>query len=395
MSDTGETQAVALSVPQFAISLVEAKERWQLLQQFVQQIMVQGEDYGTIPGTPKPTLLKPGAEKLADAYGFQRLFEVMQRLEDWDRGLFSYEVKATLVSKATGQIECEGLGSANSREARYRWRWAWPNDVPAGVVKDTLQKREGRSKAGRPWMQYRLENDDPYTLVNTLLKMAKKRALVDAVLSATRSSGIFTQDVEDMAVETSGRYVEEESGDSPYSAPAAAANDRPPKGGKKQEPPTAPVATLLDRMHVAFDVLQRTPEERQSFARTAFRGHRFSELPGDEQIAIVQQLETEVSVQKLATGAKGDESVIADQETGEIKQNPDTTETAIKAINRLLEASGQPEAWLTEWREKHVPDYKRWGALTPEEQWARVKRLAEDIDMAQAQRPAEQGSLVE
>ncbi|KKK67335.1 hypothetical protein LCGC14_2955110, partial [marine sediment metagenome] len=45
----------------------------------------------------------------------------------------------------------------------------------------------------------RVENDDPYTLVNTLLKMAKKRALVDAVLSATRSSGLFTQDVEDFA----------------------------------------------------------------------------------------------------------------------------------------------------------------------------------------------------
>ena len=27
--------------------------------------------------------------------------------------------------------------------------------------------------------------------------MAKKRALIDAVLSATRSSGLFTQDIED------------------------------------------------------------------------------------------------------------------------------------------------------------------------------------------------------
>ena len=39
-----------------------------------------------------------------------------------------------------------------------------------------------------------------YTLVNTILKMAKKRALVDATLSAGRLSNIFTQDIEDMGL---------------------------------------------------------------------------------------------------------------------------------------------------------------------------------------------------
>jgi hypothetical protein len=37
----------------------------------------------------------------------------------------------------------------------------------------------------------------PFSLVNTLLKMARKRALIDAILSATRASRIFTQDIED------------------------------------------------------------------------------------------------------------------------------------------------------------------------------------------------------
>jgi len=36
--------------------------------------------------------------------------------------------------------------------------------------------------------------------VNTVLKIAKKRALVDATLSVTRSSGLFTQDVEDIEI---------------------------------------------------------------------------------------------------------------------------------------------------------------------------------------------------
>ena len=39
---------------------------------------------------------------------------------------------------------------------------------------------------------------DPYTMDNTVLKMAKKRALVDAALLVGSLSDIFTQDLEDM-----------------------------------------------------------------------------------------------------------------------------------------------------------------------------------------------------
>src|SRR5699024_10296594 len=80
--------------------------------------------------------------------------------EKWDAGIFAYEVKVTLTRKDNNIVEAEGLGSCNCKEATFH-------------------------------------QQDPYTIVNTVLKMAKKRALIDAVLSATRSSGIFTQDIED------------------------------------------------------------------------------------------------------------------------------------------------------------------------------------------------------
>ena len=41
-------------------------------------------------------------------------------------------------------------------------------------------------------------NQDPYTLANTCLKMAKKRAQIDATLTLASLSEIFTQDIEDM-----------------------------------------------------------------------------------------------------------------------------------------------------------------------------------------------------
>ncbi|WP_418719751.1 hypothetical protein [Bilophila wadsworthia] len=43
----------------------------------------------------------------------------------------------------------------------------------------------------------RVEHDNPADYYNTCLKMAKKRALVDAVLTCTAASDIFTQDIED------------------------------------------------------------------------------------------------------------------------------------------------------------------------------------------------------
>lgn len=147
-----------------AVSTVEdALRRQRELQEFVRAMMVEGTDYGVIPGTAKPTLLKPGSEKLCEIYGLAITIpeERIQRHEDWEQGIFAYHVVCSLVSRRDGSTVAEGIGACNSREKRYR-------------------------------------NQDAYTLQNTVLKMAKKRAVVDAALAATRSSGIFTQDVEDL-----------------------------------------------------------------------------------------------------------------------------------------------------------------------------------------------------
>lgn len=158
-------EAAAADVfPDFAISLEEANRRVAMLKEFVREHMVEGEDYGVIPGASnKPTLFKPGAEKLNAIFGLAPLLEITSRVEDWDAGFAAYEVKVTLLNKRTNNVEAEGIGSCNSRERRYK-------------------------------------NQDAANVANTLLKMAKKRALIDATLSATRASGMFTQDLEDIEI---------------------------------------------------------------------------------------------------------------------------------------------------------------------------------------------------
>lgn len=102
---------IATIVPSLAISLEEAKERVEALKQFVIELMVEGVDYGTFEGFQKPTLLKPGAEKLCDVFGFSKHVSIVNRIENWDKGLFAYEVKVTLINKQTDLIEAEGIGT--------------------------------------------------------------------------------------------------------------------------------------------------------------------------------------------------------------------------------------------------------------------------------------------
>ena len=203
------------------VSPAEALRRVQELQAFVQQVMVKDVDFGTIPGTDKPTLLQPGAQKLAEIYGFAIDFEDVNAIEDWDRGFFLYRKKCVLTSRRDGRFICASIGSCNSKEGRYSGRWAFDNEVPAGLDKRLLKMKKFTSKKNhKEYTQYRIPNEDIFSLVNTIEKMACKRALVGAVISATRSAGVFTQDAEDLPAEAFGKAEVERSWDR---APAEAA----------------------------------------------------------------------------------------------------------------------------------------------------------------------------
>lgn len=181
-ADDGMTMVVAPA---------EAKRRLVQLQSFVKSVMRRGEGYGRIPGTQKDCLYKFGAEQLAEIYGLAPDYVIEVATEDWETMFFYFRIRCIL--KRGDRYVSAGLGSCNTREERYAWRWVGEKYLPAGVDKKTL-----RSKRGKFGMSFRIPNEDIASQVNTVLKMAKKRAFVDAVITATRSSGIFTQDLEDM-----------------------------------------------------------------------------------------------------------------------------------------------------------------------------------------------------
>ncbi len=194
-----------------AMSFQDMRQRVQLLDQFYKDVMQVGTDYDVIPGTPKPSLFQPGAQLLDAIFGLVPKFEELEgTIRDYDKGFFAYEIRCTLIKSDTGEVAAEGIGSCNSMEGRYRWRDAKPQCPKCGFDLRTSNrdpewycwKAKGGCGATYPLDQFKagqkVENDDPYTLANTMLKMGQKRAHVAATLNATGASRIFTQDVEDM-----------------------------------------------------------------------------------------------------------------------------------------------------------------------------------------------------
>jgi len=191
---------VIIRPPVEVASYDELKAQVQKLDQFYRGLMTKGTDYGEVPGTTRPTLLKSGAELLRAWAGLIPSFEVNSLGTEFERGIFNYQIKCAL--SKNGTLVGEGLGSCNSLESKYRYRWVNERNLPAGLDQSTLVSKENTNRqTGGKWRSYRIENDTPHDLANTILKMAKKRAFVDAILTVTGASRIFTQDVEDMDTE--------------------------------------------------------------------------------------------------------------------------------------------------------------------------------------------------
>jgi hypothetical protein len=155
----------------------------------------EGVDFGNIPTVDKPTLFKPGAEKIVQLFGCLPDTVVTHRESDVVTGYLYLEVTVELISLQTGLKVGAGIGSCSSYESKYRWRWEWWNSkgAPVGEGWETFRKRNGDTSYRR-----RIANPDLADVWNTVVKMAKKRALVDAALTISGASEKFTQDVEDM-----------------------------------------------------------------------------------------------------------------------------------------------------------------------------------------------------
>lgn len=125
---------------------------------FMKANLKKGNDYMSIAGG-KPTLLKSGAEKMNILMGYSAEYEKIRDIMNRDDKTYYVEVKCVL-SDRNGRKIAEGIGSCNNQEKNRK-------------------------------------NMDFYDSLNTVLKMAQKRAYVGATLNANALSQFYTQDLED------------------------------------------------------------------------------------------------------------------------------------------------------------------------------------------------------
>ena len=183
-----------------------------LLQEVLEKVMKKGQHYDTIPGTSKPTLLKPGAEKILATFRLG----VDPIVEDLSNGdILRYRVKCN-IKTFNGIFVGAGVGEASSEEEKYKWR-SIVSEKEWEATPENMRKIKYTRDKNHPTIQQIRTN--PYDIANTILKMAKKRAMVDGTLTVTAASDIFTQDIEDMPEEIVTREVNPESKQEPKSEP--------------------------------------------------------------------------------------------------------------------------------------------------------------------------------
>lgn len=162
--ERAEPPAQTPDIARPVISPAEAEVMVTELRQLIARILVENKHYQKIG--KKDVLLKAGAEELGKFFGFSSQYEdlVVEQVE--------VENKGAMVKVWSASVKCSVL----NREGR--------------VLAESYGFYSGDERTDR---QGKISPQP----ANTIVKMAQKRAYVGAILTATGTSELFTQDIED------------------------------------------------------------------------------------------------------------------------------------------------------------------------------------------------------
>jgi len=166
------------------------------IKKVIKSVMIEGVHYGKIPGCgDKPALFKPGAEMLMATFRLAAEYQTedMSNLDE-----MRYRITTRITYAPTGSFLGSGVGEASTNEKKYKWRKAVCEEEFDNTPENMRQIHYSNWNGKVTKTQQVKAN--PADIANTVLKMAKKRSLVDAVLTVTGGgiSDMFTQDIEDM-----------------------------------------------------------------------------------------------------------------------------------------------------------------------------------------------------
>lgn len=231
-----------------------------VVQEVMQAVMKPEVHFGKIPGTDKPSLFQPGADKLLMAFRIATVFDI-EDLSTAD--CVRYRVTCRGVHQVSGVELGSCVGEASSNEEKYKWRRA-VNDKEFEATPITHR----RIKYAKSYEAKQIRTE-PADVANTVLKMAEKRAKIGMVLNVTGASDMFGQDLEDLDAALRDSLVGRDgAGEPPPPAepatwPAEAFAAQFPRWTKAVE---AGLKTAADIEALALSKGALTPEQRAQIA---------------------------------------------------------------------------------------------------------------------------------
>jgi hypothetical protein len=220
-----------LPTAHFQAGLNRRQENRQALIAWIRQALVDGIDFGSIPtkrGPSKPSLWKPGAEKITGMLGLMVTFP---SLKDTEAAILNGVKPETIVIRcelkdATGRVLADGAGARSLKQ--------------------------------------------DYGDVNKAIKMAEKSAHIDAVLRLAGLSEVFTQDLEDLMT----------------------SKDEVPQPDDLNPSPERKISALeAQRLTKRIQQLQLQPPRVQSWIRRKWGHSHYSELTAEQFSVLWQNLD--------------------------------------------------------------------------------------------------------
>jgi hypothetical protein len=190
----------------FVMEPSEAAALDKQLRECMRAVLVTGTDYGTIPGMgDKPSLFKPGAEKLLQWFGFGFTNDEVKTERDDPEHPSGIADKARRIGVTYRCTVYKELTDGRKVTIATCEAYAgYDEDKFYISLDEARRKAEGKERHwaandkrqpnSKKW-EYVTEYRAPW---NSVIKMCEKRSLVGAAIDATAAAGLFTQDLEDM-----------------------------------------------------------------------------------------------------------------------------------------------------------------------------------------------------
>lgn len=295
MSET--TELIRATASDNELSIPQLVDKMEKVREAMKQAMKQDVDYGVIPGTKsKPTLLKPGAEKLCQMFRLSDEYD--EAIIDLPGGHREYRVKCRLTHFPSQTFVGEASATCSTMESKYRYRGGARKCPMCGKEaikkskfppRDQPQKQPGYycfAKIGGCGANFdaddkdivsqseqKTENPDIADSYHNVQSIAYKRAYLAATRKATASSEMFTDSMEDAVVEGH----QDDYAHRPQDAAAAKDQRRQAASGEESQvppkaaPPPKEFIDLRDALY-AMGVPAGNLEHANAVIRYAYEG---------------------------------------------------------------------------------------------------------------------------